>query len=82
MSQFGAPLGSSGGRRTHAGCRSSRILTHADVARRCTGLRLGSRHKIVAPTDGDAFLAYLKPVLCPQLRPNQYVALEIRRYTT
>jgi transposase len=31
---------------------------------------------IESPTDGDVFLAYLKEVLCPQLKPGQLVVMD------
>jgi transposase len=31
---------------------------------------------IESPTDGDVFLAYLKDVLCPQLKPGQLVVMD------
>jgi hypothetical protein len=31
---------------------------------------------IESPTDGDVFLAYVKEVLCPQLKPGQLVVMD------
>ncbi|MBI2819835.1 MAG: IS630 family transposase [Acidobacteria bacterium] len=31
---------------------------------------------VESPTDGDVFLAYLEPVLCPQLQPGQIVVMD------
>jgi transposase len=33
---------------------------------------------IESPTDGDVFLAYLEPVLCPQLQPGHVVIMDNR----
>ena len=38
--------------------------------------RWGATMTIEAPTDGDVFLAYLKQVLCPQLRPTHCVVMD------